>query len=246
MPWYKSDLHIHSVLSPCGSLEMSPSSVIQRACEEKLNVIAITDHNTLRNSEAYRSVGEKQGIYCFFGSEIQTSEEIHIVGLFDSKEDADNFQRLLDSALPPLLNDPDFFGDQVVIDADENIVCFEDKLLLNSVLWDLEETLENIINCNGFPFLSHIDAASFSITSQLGFFPILEELPAVELTANTTNSKAEEMFPPVKQLAILRNSDAHYLKDIGKSHTYIFMEEPSVKNLFAACLNPAENIKYSS
>ncbi len=225
---------------------MSPTSVIQKAGEAGLDIIAITDHNTLKNSEAYRSVGEKQGIYCFFGSEVQTSEEIHVVALFDTKDDADAFQELLDTALPPLLNDPDFFGDQVVIDNDENIVCFEEKLLLNSVLWNLEETLENILSCNGFPFLSHIDAPSFSISSQLGFFPELENLIAVELTANTSNNAAVEMFPPVQNLAILRNSDAHYLKDIGKSHTYIFMEEPSVVNLVKACSDPADNIRYKS
>ncbi len=246
MPWYKSDLHIHSVLSPCGSLEMAPSSVIQKAVEEGLDIIAITDHNTLRNSEAYRSVGEKQGIYCFFGSEVQTSEEIHVVALFDNKEDADAFQELLDSALPPLLNDPEFFGDQVVIDQDENIVCFEERLLLNSVLWNLEETLENILECNGFPFLSHIDAPSFSVSSQLGFFPELDNLQAVELTANTSNEAAAEMFAPVANLAVFRNSDAHYIKDIGKSHTYIFMDEPSIANLKKACKDSYNNIKYKS
>ncbi|MCQ2284884.1 MAG: PHP domain-containing protein, partial [Bacteroidales bacterium] len=41
---YKADLHIHTVLSPCGALELSPSNIVRRALERGLDMIAITDH----------------------------------------------------------------------------------------------------------------------------------------------------------------------------------------------------------
>lgn len=46
MKWYKADLHIHSVLSPCGSLDMSPKNIVQSALDKELEIIAITDHNS--------------------------------------------------------------------------------------------------------------------------------------------------------------------------------------------------------
>ena len=30
---YKADMHIHSLLSPCGDIEMSPSAIVAKAKE---------------------------------------------------------------------------------------------------------------------------------------------------------------------------------------------------------------------
>ena len=38
---FKADLHIHTVLSPCGDLEMSPTAIVDRALERGLDMIAI-------------------------------------------------------------------------------------------------------------------------------------------------------------------------------------------------------------
>ena len=46
MKQYLADLHIHTCLSPCGSLEMSPSEIVRRSLAKGLDAIAITDHNT--------------------------------------------------------------------------------------------------------------------------------------------------------------------------------------------------------
>ena len=45
---FKADLHIHTVLSPCGDLEMSPTAIVDRALSRGLDMIAISDHNTTR------------------------------------------------------------------------------------------------------------------------------------------------------------------------------------------------------
>ena len=43
---YKADLHIHTVLSPCGDLEMSPKIIVEAAGKQGLDIIGITDHNS--------------------------------------------------------------------------------------------------------------------------------------------------------------------------------------------------------
>ncbi len=237
MRQWKCDLHIHSVLSPCGSLEMSPTAVIKRACEEKLDVIAITDHNTMANSSVFHRVAEKAGIFCFWGVEIQTMEEIHVIGLFDDEEKAMSFDRELYEALPPIPNDPDYFGDQVVVDDEENIVRCEEKALLNSVMWDLDQTLQSIDDHGGFGFPAHVNATTYSLISQLGFIPPNPLIKALGITAKCNDDEFLAAFPMAARYPLIRNSDAHYLKDIGSGFTVIDMEEPSIaelKRIYAA------------
>ena len=57
---FLADLHIHTCLSPCGDLEMSPRNIIQKAEEKGLDVIAITDHNSTRNVRTVWNWGKKQ------------------------------------------------------------------------------------------------------------------------------------------------------------------------------------------
>ena len=48
---YKCDLHIHSCLSPCADLLMTPGNIIKEALKLGLDCIAITDHNAAGNVE---------------------------------------------------------------------------------------------------------------------------------------------------------------------------------------------------
>ena len=54
-----TDLHIHSTLSPCASLEMSPAAIVRRARELALDVIAVTDHNSVDNGFSTAGWGRK-------------------------------------------------------------------------------------------------------------------------------------------------------------------------------------------
>ncbi len=237
LQWFKADLHIHSVLSPCGDLEMSPHNVISRAIEEHLNIIAITDHNSLLNCETYQQIASQNNITLIFGTEIQTSEEIHIIALFDSPTNALKFNDILYKALLPIKNDPDYFGDQVIIDTDENIIGFEEKALLNSVIWTLEETIEYIENFQGFFFPAHFHSPSFSLLSQLGIFPSYIDFIALGITAKSDKKQIQISNKLLDNIAFIRNSDAHYLKDIGSGFTEFYLAEPTVTEIRKACLN---------
>ena len=42
------DLHIHSCLSPCADNDMTPSNIAGMASLKGLDIIALTDHNTIK------------------------------------------------------------------------------------------------------------------------------------------------------------------------------------------------------
>ena len=46
MAKYYYDLHMHSCLSPCGDMDMTPNNIVNMAKLLGLDVIALTDHNT--------------------------------------------------------------------------------------------------------------------------------------------------------------------------------------------------------
>ncbi len=229
--WYKADLHIHSVLSPCGDLEMSPSVVINKLIERNVDMFAITDHNSMANYEAYNFHAQKAGIKCFPGIEIQTAEEVHLVALFDDYEKAKKLARQCYLSLMPIENDPDYFGDQVLIDEEENLVGFENRALINSSVWTLEETVEKIRSFDGFCFPAHEDALSFSITAQLGFIPEVLDFSAVGITAKCDKENLFTKFPYFLKYALIRNSDAHYPQDIASGTTEFFIKDRSVKEI---------------
>lgn len=234
MQWYTADLHIHSVLSPCGGLEMGPQEMMQRLISLHVDWLAITDHNTMANCPAYAKAAQEMGLEFSWGVEVQTSEEIHLLVYFDDSDAARCFDKELYHALPDLANDPDYFGDQVVIDEKGNILKLEPKALLNSVIWDLSQTVEVAKSYGGYCVPAHVDASANSIISQLGFLP---QEPVFELFGITAKLKLAQWLqthPEFEGKAFLRASDAHYLSDLGSGATRLRLKKASIEDLFKA------------
>ncbi len=239
MRWFKADLHVHSVLSPCAGLEMSPRAVMQAAQSQGIDIIAITDHNSCANSKVYAEAAKESGLAYIFGIEVQTAEEIHTVALFETAEQACSFSSKLYESLLPLDNDPEFFGDQVVIDAEENIKRFEKKALVNSSVWNLETTLDKISENGGFYFPAHVDVESYSLLGQLGFVPTAAKIDALGITAKCDVEAFLQANPDLKQYALIRNSDAHYLADIASGYSEFYLQEPTLTEIIMACRKQA-------
>jgi len=101
---------------------MSPSNILKRADESGLNLIAITDHNMSENCIALKILSEDSPVEVLFGMEINTQEEIHALCFFDRLSQALNWQNIVYENLPDIENNPDYFGYQVVVDENEDIV----------------------------------------------------------------------------------------------------------------------------
>jgi PHP family Zn ribbon phosphoesterase len=213
---FKFDLHIHSCLSPCGSLDASPKAIVAAAKAAGLDGIMLADHNSSRNSPALAVVCQREGLRCLFGMEITTAEEAHCLAVFDTLEQAAAMTETCYAALPKRVNQPEVFGDQAVVDADENVEELEWRLLGAPTRLPLRDTGERIHALGGLFIAAHIDRPVFSVTSQLGGLSGDEGFDAVELTRHADLAKWRDK---TLGLPVIRSSDAHFLEDIGKIWT---------------------------
>ncbi len=148
MSCYRADLHIHTILSPCGDLEMSPVNIIQTAINRGINIIGITDHNSTRQCQTVVDMAREKNITVIYGAEINTHEEIHCLALFGTGNECTTFQQWLDTRLPDVKNDPIRFGDQIWVDANEDIVGEEQRLLISALDATLEESEKMVHQLN--------------------------------------------------------------------------------------------------
>ncbi len=230
---FSCDFHIHSTLSPCASLDMSPRNIVRRAIETGLDIIAITDHNMVENALYAYEIGRKNNLIVLPGMELQTLEEIHLLVLFGDNEVALAFQKKIYAALPSVHNNIEFFGDQVVADENDEIVRFEDKLLLNSAQISLDDAITMIKSRGGLVIPSHIDSATYSIISQLGYVPENLPIDALEVR-DEANIPLMQPYILNRSLPFVTFSDAHYVPDIGKKRTFLELEEPNFNGVTKA------------
>ena len=77
----RADLHIHTCLSPCGELTMSPRVVVDRARAAGLEIIAVTDHNTTENAAAVIQAARGTGLTVLPGMEMTTVPSAPVVAV---------------------------------------------------------------------------------------------------------------------------------------------------------------------
>jgi len=163
-----TDLHNHSCLSPCGSLDLSPRLMLEVAAAKGLKVMALTDHNSSLNCPAFAKLCPRFGIIPIFGMEATTSEEIHALCLFTSLEASLAFNEYAYSILVPFPNVPEKTGDQVYVDEDDNIEGEVEYYLVNPLDISIEDIGAKVAEYGGLVIPAHVDRPAFSMTSQLG------------------------------------------------------------------------------
>jgi PHP family Zn ribbon phosphoesterase len=240
-----ADLHLHSTLSPCSSLEMSPAAIIRRARELRLDVIAITDHNSVENGFMAAELGEQNGVKVLFGMEAQTQEDVHILCLFQDRRPAERFNDHIYALLPDVKNNPDFFGDQVVVDGQDNIIRREERLLLNALNVSVPELLELVRRYQGFAIPAHVESAPYGLLINLGLVPRELDGSVLEISCATRSETVLKMYPDLARFPLISNSDAHYLKDIGRAYTIFQANDASLPALIEAARNGAYSVHYS-
>jgi len=237
MRFYRADLHIHTLLSPCGDLEMSPANIIAKAKEKQLDIIGITDHNSTRHCLLTMKLAEKEGITVLLGAEVNTKEEAHCLAFFENAETLEFFQCFLEKKLPKVKNDEHRFGLQVVIDEEEMIVDEPEWLLLTGLHAGIDEVEKTVHELGGVFIPAHVDRPYYSLLSQLGFIPPDLKVDALEISRRTKPEEFRRMYSIMETSTLLKSSDAHYINEIGRAYTDFYIEAPTFGELKMALGN---------
>ena len=228
-----ADLHVHTVLSPCAEVEMTPPLIVRRSLQLGLGLIAVTDHNASWNAEAVMQAALGSGLCVLPGMELQTREEVHLLCLFDSLDHCCQWQTEVWSLLPDLVNREEVFGPQFVVDATGDWIRTEPRLLAASVDIPLEAATGRVHQLGGLAIPSHVDRPSFSLLANLGFVPDGLEVDAMEVTSRFVPGADPVLGEALQGWPLLVNGDAHRLADLQARTTFI-IEEPVIPELLLA------------
>lgn len=208
------ELHLHSCLSPCGDADMTPSSIAGMAMLNGVRVAALTDHNTCRNCPAFFEACDNYGVVPIAGMELTTMEEIHMVCLFDSLDAAMDFDAFVEEHRMKVKNRPDIFGEQLVMNSEDEIVGSVDDLLILATDLDLTTAAHIVRERGGAAFPAHIDKQSNGMLGILGMFPDEPGFFAVEFHDFGAVELHRAKYPQLNSVRIISNSDAHRLEDM--------------------------------
>ncbi len=232
-----ADLHIHTCLSACGDLTMSPSRIVKRARALKLDILGICDHNSAENVQATKNASVDKNITVLAGMEVTTREEVHIIALFDETREVLNLQRQVYEHLPPGENNETLFGPQIIANDLDEVEGYNRRLLITATSITLKVLVEEIHKLGGLAIASHVDRETYGIIGQLGFIPDDLKLDALEISPRMNRSDALARFPEIKKFPLISASDAHFLDDIGKATTSFLLEKPTIDEIRKAFLN---------
>ena len=225
---YYYDLHMHSCLSPCGDMDMTPNNIVGMSKLLGLDVIALTDHNSVLNCKAVMKLGEENGLCVIPGMELTTMEEIHVVCLFPTYEKALQFNDYVKEHQMQFPNRVDIYGRQVIMDEnDEEIGEVENLLILATDIsvMDIKPLVESF---DGVCYAAHINRDSMSIISSLGDIPPECDFKTAEVSSSGDVEKLKERYPILSDMLIVRDSDAHYLQNMRDAENFFELDELSI------------------
>ncbi len=220
---YYYDLHIHSCLSPCADNDNTPNNIAGMGELAGLGIMALTDHNTCKNCPAFFAAARRHGIVPVAGMELTTAEDIHMVCLFPTLEEAMEFDREVEGRRILIENRPDIFGEQLIMNEDDEVTGEEKHLLSNATDISAEEAFVLTERFGGVCYPAHIDRDANGMVAILGSVPSDLPVRCVELHLSENLPRFSGYVP--EGARVVFSSDAHYLWDIRDKEHYIELED---------------------
>jgi len=231
------DFHIHSCLSPCCDDEMTPNNIVNMSVLKELQVIAVTDHNTVGNLPAILEVAQGKGLMVVPAMELCTQEEIHMLCLFPSLQAAKSFEDTVFESTDMMMNRPEIFGNQWLLDANDEVVGTEKRMLIGASGVSTDKAIEVVKNLGGVVVPAHIDRDSYSMVATFGMVPKNYGFRSVEVSRYRTVESMILQQPEIKDMLVLSNSDAHQLVDISEPEHTIEVQNLSIESVLLTLRN---------
>ena len=204
------DLHLHSCLSPCGDMDMTPCNIAGMAHLNELSVVALTDHNTVDNCPAFFAACEEYGIVPIAGMELTTAEDIHLLCIFETLAEALAFGAEIKDHRMKIKNRVEIFGEQAILNERDEKIGEDPYFLPAATDLDLVSAAALVKLYNGICWPAHIDRDANGLLAILGAFPPEPEFRIAELRDKENLALAEGR-------TIVVCSDAHRLWEIGEA-----------------------------
>ncbi len=224
MKRYYYDLHIHSCLSPCGDDDNTPNNIVGMATLCGLDIIALTDHNTSKNCPAFFEAAKRHNIIPIAGMELTTSEDIHVVCLFEKLEDAMRFDNYIEDNRIKIKNKPSIFGNQTVLDGNDEPIMEIESLLINATNLSITDVSEKVEDFGGICYPAHIDREANGVIAILGSLPVDTSFNFYELNDSANIEEYSTLYGIASDRFII-SSDAHYLTDMRDKENYFEIED---------------------
>jgi len=234
---FKADLHIHTLLSPCADFEMTPANIVKRAVETGLQIIGITDHNSTKNALLAKRLGEKEGLLVLTGAEVTTKEEVHCLVFFETEAQLILFQQYIDENITIIPNPDGHFGYQPVVDVHDNITELVPHYLHAALKVGIGLLRQYVKNLNGLFIPAHVDRPVNGLFSQLGFLPPGLNPDAMGISKFSAKKDVAKHHNIPSDITFIRNSDAHYLDQIGEIYSRFYIEKLSFGEIKMALCN---------
>ena len=221
MAIFVCDLHMHSALSPCAENDMTPGNMVSMALLNGLDVIAVTDHCSTRNCDAavecsnFLKNEHGHAPLVIPGIEVEVAEGFHVLGLFPSLEKAHEFESFWDQHRPKIKNRIEIFGNQYVMNDDDEVLEELPYLLSTGSDVSMIELYEKLDSLGAAAIPAHIDKDSYSMVASLGTVPPEWKGRLLEVSRRCVLPDFWDKHPELSSYHYIVDSDAHQLPDIA-------------------------------
>ena len=239
--FFKADLHVHTPASKCWKGKQDSDSLdllFERMKDQGIEVVAVTDHNSVENIDQAKKLGRKFGIHVYPGVEVSTKEG-HVLAIFDPAKPTVE----IEDWLTRMGFTRDLRGHDKALAQDQD----GDPLSITKV-FDLIE------NEGGIAIAPHPNSKG------VGFLEILKQKGMARqqayescnlrgLEVGTDKGKVLSLASGntpgySKRYACIANSDAHSIDEIGSVFTYIKLGDLAIAALKQALYDPAMRIRF--
>ena len=189
---------------------MIPPIIVAEALAHGIRLIAITDHNASANVAAVMEAAQGSELTVLPGMEVHTSEDVHVLVIFQALEQLKTWQEIIDRALPQVPNRPDFFGEQYVVDKTGAFLHCEERLLIQPTSLSLDAVSELAAGLGGLVIPAHVERKAYGLIGVLGFAPPGVAFDAMELSRHIQATRAIQKFPQLANYPLIQSGDVHH------------------------------------
>lgn len=232
--WFKADLHVHTPASKDFHDKISPDDIVRTALEKGIDIIAITDHNTVSWCDPIIEAARNTALTVFPGVEI-TTHQGHLLAIFNVDAPAKYIEDFLVKLIPR-----DQFGS-----------------LEAATTGGIVEVSSMIENAGGVAIAAHIDGKrgfmnTINVAKERKRAYFAPYLRGIELIDESDRDVYQKGLKPEysRRLAciqgsdcISKGSDQHNLKDMGTRYSLIKMGERNLSGLKLALIDPDIRIR---